>query len=29
MDYLIVQILPYLLLTFGIGFIIGLASVEK
>ncbi len=29
MGYLIVQLLPYLLLTFGIGFIIGLASVEK
>jgi len=29
MNYMIVQLLPYLMLTFGIGFIVGWASVKK
>jgi hypothetical protein len=29
MNYLVVQLLPYLFLTFSIGFIVGWASVNK
>jgi hypothetical protein len=29
MDYLILQLSPYVILAFGIGFIVGWASVEE
>jgi hypothetical protein len=29
MSYLIAQLLPYLILTFGIGFVVGWASIKK